>query len=281
MFYQIERIHPRITRLWDVSRTAMYLVEGSESALLIDTGVGVGSLKAVVESVTTKPVAVLLTHGHVDHAMGAGEFEKVYLHPADIPIYAGHSMMPVRQGYVAGAAMSGADPHAIGQVQESDYLATKTAEDLLALEPGSVFSLGDISAEVFAAPGHTPGSVAVLIPEERILVLGDACNAFTYLFDGFCPSVAQYKETLLGLKAETDGKYDRTLYSHGMGEGTVDMITNVIAVCDDILAGKTDDMPFRGFNGEPALIAKAMDFSRFCRADGGEGNIIYNPDKVR
>lgn len=281
MFFQIERIHPRITRIWDVSRTAMYLIEGSESAVLVDTGVGVGSLKAVVESVTTKPITVLLTHGHVDHAMGAGEFDKVYLNSADLTVYAIHSMMPVRQGYVSGAAMSGADPAMLAKVQESDYLPSKAAEEFLSLEPGMVLQLGEVSVQVLAAPGHTPGSVAVLIPEERILILGDACNAFTYLFDGFCPSVAQYKENLLRLQAETDGKYDRTLFCHGMGDGCVDMIANVIAVCDDILAGNTDDMPFRGPNGEPALIAKAMDFSRFCRADGGEGNVIYNPDKVR
>ena len=85
---------------------------------------------------------------------------------------------------------------------------------------------------------------------------------------------------LLTLQAETAGKYDRCLFSHGMGEGTVDMIANVIAVCDDILAGKVDNMPFRGFNGEPAFIAKAMDFARFCRADGGEGNVVYNPEKI-
>lgn len=281
MFYQFERIHPRITRIWDVSRTAMYLIEGSDSAALIDTGVGVGSLKAAVESITAKPVTVLLTHGHVDHAMGAGEFEKVYLHPADIPIYAGHSMMPVRQGYVSGAAMSGADPELLAKVQESDYFPVKAAEEFLPLQPGSVLELGEVSVQVLAAPGHTPGSVVFLIPEERILILGDACNAFTYLFDGSCPSVARYRENLLHLQAETHGKYERTLYSHGMGEGTADMIANVIAVCDDILAGKTDDMPFRGFNGEPVLIAKAMDFSRFCRADGGEGNIVYNPNNVR
>lgn len=281
MFYQIERIHPLVTRIWDVSRTAMYLIEGSESAVLVDTGVGVGSLKEVVESITSKPVTVLLTHGHVDHAMGAGEFDKVYLNPADLPVYAIHSMMPVRQGYVSGAAMSGADPAMLSKVQERDYLPVKAAEEFHPLEPGMVLQLGEVSVQILAAPGHTPGSVAVLIPEERILILGDACNAFTYLFDGFCPSVAQYKENLLRLKAETDGKYDRTLFSHGMGDGCTEMIANVIAVCDDILAGKTDDMPFRGPNGEPALIAKAMDFSHFCRADGGEGNVIYNPDKVR
>ena len=59
------------------------------------------------------------------------------------------------------------------------------------------------------------------------------------------------------------------------------MIGRVIAVCDDILAGNVDNMPFRGFNGEPVVIAKAMNFERFCRADGGEGNIVYTPDRIR
>ena len=107
MFYQLEKIHPRITRIWDVSRTAIYLIEGSESAVLVDTGVGVGSLKTVVESITTKPVTVMLTHGHVDHACGAGEFDTVYMHSADRDLYLGHSQLPVRMGYVSGATTSG------------------------------------------------------------------------------------------------------------------------------------------------------------------------------
>lgn len=281
MFYQLEKIHSRITRIWDVSRTAIYLIEGSESALLVDTGVGVGSLKAVVEGITSKPVTVLLTHGHVDHACGAGEFDTVYMHTADTALYGDHSRLPVRMGYVGGSATSGADGALTAKVQESDYLPVKEAAAFLPLEDGKIFSLGDISVQVLAAPGHTPGSVVMLIPEERILILGDACNAFTFLFDTTCPSVAQYRSMLLQLQERTAGKYDRCLFSHGMGEGRVDMIANVIAVCDDILAGKCDDMPFRGFNGEPAFIAKAMDFSRFCRADGGEGNVVYNPYNIQ
>lgn len=281
MFYEIEKIHPNVTRIWDVSRTAMYLVEGSEAAVLVDTGVGVGSLKAVVEGITDKPVTVLLTHGHVDHAMGAGEFEQVYMNPADRPIYGGHSLLPVRQGYVSGAAMSGGNPELIAAVKENDFTHVADADNLRPLQAGAVFALGGVSVEVFDAPGHTPGSVVMLIPELRMLLLGDACNAFTYLFDKSCPTVAEYKENLLKLKAEVAGKYDRTLYSHGMGEGAPDMIDRVIAVCDDIMEGRVDNMPFRGFSGEPVCIAKAMDFQRFCRADGGEGNIVYDPNRIK
>ena len=280
MFYRFEKITPRITRIWDVSHTAIYLIEGSESALVVDTGVGAGSLRAAVESLTAKPVTVLLTHGHVDHAMGAGEFDTVYLHSADKELYLDHSQLGVRMGHVQGAVQQGGDAELIAKVQPGDYLPVKAVEEFLPLEWGKTYSLGDISVQAIAAPGHTPGSTVLLIPEERILILGDACNGFTFLFDASCPSVAQYREMLLGLQKETAGKYDRCLFSHGMGEGTVDMIANVIAVCDDILAGKVDNMPFRGFNGEPAFIAKAMDFARFCRADGGEGNVVYNPEKI-
>lgn len=280
MFYQVENLGSGVYRLWDVSHTACYLVEGAERALLLDTGVGVGDLRGTVEELTDKPVTVVLTHGHVDHACGAGAFDQVYLHPADLPLYGIHSQLEVRMGYVQGAVHQGGDAALIGKVMPEDYCPVRPAADFLPLKDGMVFDLGGEEAEVFSIVGHTQGSVVILLRRARMLLLGDSCNGFTFLFDSDCPSVAQYRKNLEVLQAATAGKYDRCLFSHGIGEGTVDMIANVIAVCDDILAGKVDNMPFRGFNGEPAFIAKAMDFSRFCRADGGEGNVVYNPKKV-
>ena len=281
MFYQVEPLFPGLTRIWDVARTAMYLVEGADRTVLIDTGVGLKGLKELVDGLTDKPLTILLTHGHVDHAMGAGLFPGVPAHIglADEMIYAEHSVLGVRRGYVMGAAMQGGDPAVIASVADDDFAAPVSFSEFLPLMPGDRFELGGVSLEIMTGRGHTPGSVTVLIPEWRLLLLGDACNAFTYLFAPECPTVPVYKETLLKLKAETDGKYERTLFSHGVGEGAPDMIDRVIAVCDDIMAGKVDNMPFRGFSGEPVCIAKAMDFSRFCRADGGEGNIVYDPNK--
>ena len=57
----------------------MYLLEGDEKALLLDTGYGTGTLRAFVENLTDKPVIVANTHYHPDHAGGNGEFEKVYM----------------------------------------------------------------------------------------------------------------------------------------------------------------------------------------------------------
>ncbi len=281
MLYQVEPLFPGLTRVWDVSHTAMYLAQGEERALLIDTGVGVGDLKAVVESLTDKPLTVLITHGHVDHAMGAAQFEDVYISPFDRQIYEEHSTLETRKGYVMNSAMQGGNPAVVGSLTDADYLPVRTFDSFLPLAPGDHFDLGGISAEVLPGQGHTQGSVTILFPEWRVLLLGDACNSFTFLFAADSSPVTAYRKMLLELKAKTDGKYDRTLFSHGMGEGTPDMIERVIAVCDDILANRTDDVPFKGFMAdEHCFIAKAMDFAHFGRADGGEGNIVYNKRKL-
>ena len=54
---------------------SVFLFVGTERALLLDTGTGVGDIRGLVEDLTDKPVTELNSHGHPDHAMGAPEFE--------------------------------------------------------------------------------------------------------------------------------------------------------------------------------------------------------------
>ena len=62
------------------------LWERSEHFLL-DTGIGIGDLKGLVEEITDKPYDVVLTHGHRDHTGGAGWFDIVYLNRKDYELY--------------------------------------------------------------------------------------------------------------------------------------------------------------------------------------------------
>ena len=64
--------------------TLCYLVEGAERALLIDTGFGVGDLKALCERLTDKPLLVVDTHSHGDHVLGNPQFDRVYIHALDL-----------------------------------------------------------------------------------------------------------------------------------------------------------------------------------------------------
>lgn len=63
-FYRTEKVSDRITAIISLTGEIMYLVNGSEHSLLIDTCVGAGNLRDFVEKLTEKPLTVLLTHGH-------------------------------------------------------------------------------------------------------------------------------------------------------------------------------------------------------------------------
>ena len=67
----------------------MYLIIGTERALLIDTGIGIGNIRSVVETMTHLPYDVVNTHHHYDHVGGNGRFSMVYAHKKGNSGYSG------------------------------------------------------------------------------------------------------------------------------------------------------------------------------------------------
>lgn len=267
--FEHEKISPTTTRIRAPGMELMYLVEGTEKAALIDTGSGLGFLRACVEQLTDKPIIVLLTHGHVDHAMGAGEFEEVYMNHADDYIYIQHADMGFRRDGLFLCTQ---------KVEDAEIIPAKPLETIHQMAGGDSFDLGGLHIDIYDLPGHTRGSVVMLIREERVLLLGDACNYLTFLHEPYSTTVREYKENLEAVKPQLEGKYDAVYLSHGSGDGSVGLIDGVIQVCADIMAGKTDDVPF-GFKDSKGFLAKA-EIQRDVRADGGIGNVIYNKERI-
>ena len=58
--------------------TISYLILGRERALLFDTGMGIGDLRALTSKLTTLPVTVLNSHTHNDHVGDNWQFDTVY-----------------------------------------------------------------------------------------------------------------------------------------------------------------------------------------------------------
>lgn len=271
--FHSEKISEHITRIYGLMAEHMYLAEGAQKAALIDTGSGVGNLRGYVETLTDKPVIVLLTHGHVDHAMGAAEFGTVYMSRRDDYIYNQHCALEVRKDWLSQSSNFAA-------VVEEDYIPVTSVDGFLDMEEGDVFELGGLSVEIFDCPGHTKGSVCMLIPEERALITGDACNTFTFLFDDYSESLTSYEKNLRALKAKTEGKFDRIYLSHGPGmEYPPALIDEVIEVCEDIRNGYADGQPFDS-KRKNVHIAKAVESETKKRLDGKLGNIVYNEERI-
>ncbi|MGI6334587.1 MAG: MBL fold metallo-hydrolase [Saccharofermentanales bacterium] len=277
-FFQATRISDRMTGIVGITGENMFLIEGDDRAALIDTGIGIGDLSDFISSLSTKPLSVIVTHGHLDHAGGAGLFTDVYMSEKDASVFLAHQDQDIKKSYVRMMLRDRA-----GLLAPADYVPPRAAA-FHPLHVGDTFDLGKITLEICPGAGHTPGMITVLLPEERKLLLGDACNPFTFLFDSNSSSVEAYREVLEELAAITAGRYDEVLLSHGPFINSAGMIDSVIQVCDDIMAGQTDDLPFKFLHqaSPDYAIAKAVTAKAgvFSRVDGGLGNIVYNKKRI-
>jgi len=108
-----------------------------------------------------RPVAVLATHGHVDHIWSVApvcgaQGIPAYIHPADRAL-----LSDPAKGF----------PLQVGQ-QLFRGLTFTEPDDVIALADGMTLRLAGVELVVDHAPGHTPGSVAFRAPE-HVLFSGD------------------------------------------------------------------------------------------------------------
>ena len=268
-FYQCEKVAANVTKIGDLTGVYAYLIEGREKAALIDTCSGIGNLKETIQNLTQLPVIVICTHGHIDHAGGTYGFETVFLNEKDYELVRMHTSLEFRKGSLE----SGRNPHGISP----EDLVPQREGDYQKLSDGQEFSLGGTTLRAIELPGHTQGMTCILIREMRVVILGDGCNPFTFLFLPESSSVERYRTALQVFLAHED-EYDTVWLSHGPYRVPKSIVNDNIELCGDIMAGKVDKIPF-DFHGRTALIAKAMNPDR-SRVDGKVGNIVYNPERV-
>src|SRR6187549_2649383 len=67
-WFKAKRINEKVWHIADGNIDNIYLIEGRDSALLIDTGIGGANLPAFIKSLTSLPVIVVNSHSHPDHS---------------------------------------------------------------------------------------------------------------------------------------------------------------------------------------------------------------------
>jgi hydroxyacylglutathione hydrolase len=128
-----------------------------EQCLIIDPGIGVvGPLDELISEHHLHPVAVLLTHGHVDHTFSVvpvcqARDVAAYIHPGD------------RDQLTDPWTWLGLPPGA--PIMGLPNVTIAEPDDLRVLADGEVLTLAGLDLTVRHAPGHSLGSVVFGLPE--------------------------------------------------------------------------------------------------------------------
>lgn len=134
----------------------IYLLEGKEKALLIDTGWGVGNLRQYVAKLTDKPILVVNTHYHPDHAGGNGEFEEVYMSEGE---------------KIDATSLEGMLPCDISKLPNPNYKK-------IYLKDGETIELGERSVKIIEAlSAHCNSSLFLFDEEHGMFFCGDELEA--------------------------------------------------------------------------------------------------------
>jgi len=175
--------------------TNCYVLRETEAAgdcLILDVGLEPAELVNFLQQHKLNAVAVILTHGHIDHIAGVTALRqnfpeiKVYIHKLDAEMLTG---APTNLSALAGQTFS-----------------TEPA-DIFIAEADNIDKAG-IRLEVLHTPGHTPGGISLYSKDDRLVFVGDTLFAGSVGrtdFPGasFTQLKKSIKEKLLTLPDET------------------------------------------------------------------------------
>jgi glyoxylase-like metal-dependent hydrolase (beta-lactamase superfamily II) len=208
------KVFPIDGRTWYIKEplgVGSFLFEGAEKALLFDTCNGFRDIRSTVSKLIRKPLTVVNSHGHADHAGGNRQFEEVYIHAEDMNM--------------TGVEFQKGQRDRLSRYVKAHYPLLQPALWWLenhrphtydtkyrTVEDGYVFDLGGRSLKIFHCPGHSPGSIMLTDEQTGTLYAGDAVNYGLFLFFDDSPALNAYAAQLRRLTALTG--FDEIRISH-------------------------------------------------------------------
>lgn len=164
-----------------------FVLEGSDKAILIDSGMTTkgDEAKNIAQTIVgeDKVIELINTHTDMDHIAGNDGFDFCYIHEAEEP----------------------------------KYRTSGKRNPVITVVDGDVIDLGGRPLRVIHIPGHTPGSIALLDINSRVLFSGDTVSdAVIYMFGAF-RDMESYINSLTYLKSLSDD-FDKVYPSHGTPE---------------------------------------------------------------
>lgn len=213
----------------------MYLLIGDKRALLIDSGYGALDLRNFVNHMTDKEVICMCTHGHLDHALGAYQFDEAYLNGNEFEVFRRHSDPDFIQS--AGnveMAFGQEDPVRMHPMHKE--LVARAAK-VLRPEPKELEDCGsiDLGKRVITwqpLPGHTQGSLIFVDKMNDTVFEGDAAPIGAWIFLPESSPVTEYIETLEKYKSYLQENGLETRYvGHASEPNRIADVERLIKAC--------------------------------------------------
>jgi glyoxylase-like metal-dependent hydrolase (beta-lactamase superfamily II) len=196
----------------ELLRANIWHVRGRDRDLIVDTGLGVASLRVQLPQLFERDPVVLLTHAHLDHMGGAYEFDHCWAHagePFKNPPPGSLYLQPLVDELGIGAEdFNVSCPILINALPHPEYTVDdyrlRPAPDIHKLSEGSRIDLGDREFTILHLPGHTPASIALLDEANGVLFSGDVVYDDTLIDNCVGSHVADYRNTMKRLIFELD-----------------------------------------------------------------------------
>lgn len=138
--------------------TNCYILSKNNRCLIVDPGGDATIIEQYIVANNLTPEAILLTHAHFDHIGAVDDIRNMY----QIDVY----LHEDEQDWLENPNLNRS---ALFLGEEGGY--TTTAPDRL-LQPGTLH-IGEFSMQVVHTPGHSPGSVTFIFPDDACIVSGD------------------------------------------------------------------------------------------------------------
>ena len=266
---------------WEIDEfdcASIFLLIGSERALLIDTGFGIGDLKGAVEMLTDKPVTLVISHSHADHIGGVHQWSDAWIYEEsatltgivdpkrpqrtleqanearrdDIRLIASRNKGHL--GYIYNLYnLYGYDFDEIWEATENSPRPAYHP-----IKDGQEFDLGGGRVvTAYYAPGHAADEMVFLDHRNRILFSGDAVNYNTTMAGAPLDVSIRYLRRLQDMSDRYDEIYNSHHDYRAMGAPLGrDCLPNLLALAEEYLSGDYCD---------PALVPSFWDGQRAPR----------------
>lgn len=170
-------------------RCNVWHVRGRDGDMLVDSGMGVVSLRAHVALVTERPLQAVASHTHFDHIGCHHEFDCRLCHEAEAALLAAPTRAnTLAEPYVTDEIFTTLPP----APYQSALYAVKAAPATRTLVDGDVIDLGDRHFQVIHTPGHSPGGIALWEAATGILFSGDIVYDGPLIEDTYHADAAAY-----------------------------------------------------------------------------------------